>query len=79
MWSHVVPKWSIWSLQSPYPVLVCLVPAWSLLGPFLVHTWYLYCPHLAVFKNFGKTDSMGGSAHAVMYDRKDFCSQLGEI
>ena len=77
-WSHLVPTCSIWSLQSPYLVLVCLVPAWSLFGPYLVLTWNLYGPHLALFKNFDEIDSKGGSAHAVMYDRKVFCRQLGE-
>ena len=55
-----------------------LVPAWSLFDPYLVHSWYLYGPHLDVFKNLATFDSMGGRAHAVMYDRKVFCRQLGE-
>ena len=60
-------SWSVWSLPGPY-----LVPPWSLFGPSLVHTWYLYGPHLAALKNLDQTDRKGGSAHAVMYDRKLF-------
>ena len=33
---------------------------------------------MSVLKNLYEIDSKGGSAHAVMYDRKVFCRQLGE-
>ena len=71
----MVPTTSLPDLGLPDP---CLVPPWSLPIPYLVHTWCLYDPHQAVYKNLDKIDSMGGRAHAVMYDRKVFCRQLGE-
>jgi hypothetical protein len=72
------PTWSQHGLYGPYKVPTRSWSIWSLLSPYLVHTWYLYGSLGALKKNLDHIDSRGGSAHAVMYDRKGFCLQLGE-